>query len=339
MIDYLRGKSKEEFDKILKECIGKVEGKNDKDWQDIVDENNLGIHRDVLRKAFQAPMGGYATYSFLKNKDQEEFDKIVMFINDIHLPFERDDVLDLIKKHSEEITHLVICGDLMDCESISSYPSIERIGLTNELIYTHNFLKKVREILDKNQEIIMIKGNHCARMHKTISKMSDKELKPFLNPEILEMFVDGFTIYKNGEKQNYEGIEGLTYIPHWYALIDDIVVCHPLDFSRVKGKMLENVTSYFINQGLEFSTIVFGHTHKASQGVIDRFENKFAVENPCLCKPQGYADCGKLGYTPQTYGYTIIKYNNGERVNPNNIKTYYLEENVDKKENYKIKLK
>ena len=108
MIDYLRGKSKEEFDKILKECIGKVEGKNDKDWQDIVDENNLGIHRDVLRKAFQAPMGGYATYNFLKNKEQEEFDKIIMFINDIHLPFERDDVLDLIKKHSEEITHLVI---------------------------------------------------------------------------------------------------------------------------------------------------------------------------------------------------------------------------------------
>ena len=58
-----------------------------------------------------------------------------------------------------------------------------------------------------------------------------------------------------------------------------------------------------------------------------------------MCKPQEYADCGKLGYTPQTYGYTIIKYNNGERVNPNNIKTYYLDESVDKKENYKIKLK
>ena len=98
MIDYLRGKSKEEFDKILKECIGKVEGKNDKDWQDIVDENNLGIHRDVLRKAFQAPMGGYAVHNFLKNKEMEEFDKRIMFINDIHLPFEREDVLDLIKK-------------------------------------------------------------------------------------------------------------------------------------------------------------------------------------------------------------------------------------------------
>ena len=36
---------------------------------------------------------------------------------------------------------------------------------------------------------------------------------------------------------------------------------------------------------------------------------------------------------------SVIKYNNNERVNPNNIKTYYLDESVDKKENYKIKLK
>ena len=325
------------YDKIKRIVESKLVDRVDKDYTELSEEAfGKAYSSDVARRMFY---GAKKVIDAIEEDKGKEFDKSIMFINDVHLPFERDDVLDLIKKHSKEITHLVICGDLMDCESISSYPSIERIGLTNELICTHKFLKKVRAILDDNQKIIMIKGNHCARMHKTISKMTDRELKPFLNPEILEMFVDGFTIYKDGEKQIYEGINGLTYIPHWYALIDDIVVCHPLDFSRVKGKMLENVTSYFINQGFDFSTIVFGHTHKASQGVIDRFGNKFAVENPCLCKPQSYADCGKLGYTSQTYGYTIIKYNNGERVNPNNIKTYYLDESIDRTENYKIKLK
>lgn len=272
-----------------------------------------------------------------KNKN-EGFDKSILFMNDIHCPFEREDVLKIIQEHSQEITTLVIGGDLMDCESISSFPSIERKGLTEELIYTYNFMKKVRKILNNNQKIIIINGNHEERLHKVISRMQEKELQSFLNPNILEMLVDGFTIYKEGKKNKYEGIEGITYVPHWYVLIDDIVVCHPKDFSRVKGKMLENVASHFINKGFDFSTIVFGHTHKASQGIIDRYENKYVVENPCLCQPHSYSDCGKLGYSPQTYGYTIIRYNKGENVNPNNIKTYFLEEIVDITEGYKIKL-
>lgn len=276
---------------------------------------------------------------FLEIKAQEEkFDKSILFMNDIHCPFEREDVLNIITKHKHEITTLVIGGDLMDCESISSFPKIKRSSLTEELIYTYEFMKKIRDILGDNKKIIIINGNHEERLHKVISKMAEKELQPFLNPNILEMLVDGFTIYTDGKKVNYKGIEGITYIPHWYVLIDDIVVCHPKDFSRVKGKMLENTASHFINKGFNFSTIVFGHTHKMSQGVIDRYEDKFVVENPCLCQPHSYSDCGKLGYSQQTYGYTIIKYNNGEGVNPNNIKTYLLEEITDTTSKYKIEL-
>ena len=273
-----------------------------------------------------------------KQNEVVKFDKSILFINDIHCPFEREDVLDIITKHAHEITTLVIGGDLMDCESISSFPKINRPNLTDELIYTYEFLKKVRKILNKNQKIIMINGNHEERLHKVISKMAEKELQSFLNPNILEMFVDGFTLYREGKKIKYEGIEGLTFIPHWYVLIDDIVVAHPKDFSRVKGKMLENVASHFINKGFDFSTIVFGHTHKASQGVIDRYKNVYVVENPCLCKPHSYSDCGKLNYSPQTYGYTIIKYNEDEKVNPNNIKMYLLDEYIDTTKDYKIEL-
>lgn len=63
MDNYKRGLGDEEFKKGLDLLIRKVEI-NDLDWQDIVDELNLGIHRDVLRKAFQAPYGGYAVYRY-----------------------------------------------------------------------------------------------------------------------------------------------------------------------------------------------------------------------------------------------------------------------------------
>lgn len=70
--DFMRGLTKEEYTKVLNDCIAKVEGTSDRDWEDIVEENNLQIHRDVLRKAFQAPMGGYSVYKYL---EQEEINK------------------------------------------------------------------------------------------------------------------------------------------------------------------------------------------------------------------------------------------------------------------------
>lgn len=63
--DYLRGLSREEFEEVLDSCIKKVELVSDDDWQDIIDRYELNIHRDVLRKAFQAPLGGYSIYKFL----------------------------------------------------------------------------------------------------------------------------------------------------------------------------------------------------------------------------------------------------------------------------------
>lgn len=271
-------------------------------------------------------------------EDNEKFDKSVMVINDVHLPFERDDVLELISKHSNEITHLVIAGDLIDCEAVSSFPKIERGTMLDELLYAYEFINKVRKILNNNQKIIIIKGNHCDRFTSTIKKMQEKNLQMFINPEILSMISDGFTIYKDSKKMVYKPVENVTYIPHWYAQIDNLIVAHPKDFSRVKGKMLENVCSYFINQNLQFDMVIFGHTHKYSCGVVDRFANKFIVENPCLCKPQEYSDCGKLGFSPQAYGYTVINYNNEEKIDPNNVKTYILSEKYDNKSCYKINL-
>ena len=68
--DYKRGLTSEEYAKVLNDCIGKVEGLNDLDWDEIVTKYNLGIHRDVLRKAFQSPMGGYSVYKYSRLRDK-----------------------------------------------------------------------------------------------------------------------------------------------------------------------------------------------------------------------------------------------------------------------------
>ena len=82
--DYKRGLTTEEYAKVLNDCIGKVEGLNDLDWDEIVTKYNLGIHRDVLRKAFQSPMGGYSVYKYLQEEqiNNVEDDETIKLMND-----------------------------------------------------------------------------------------------------------------------------------------------------------------------------------------------------------------------------------------------------------------
>ena len=271
-------------------------------------------------------------------KTDGKFDKSVMIINDIHAPYERADLLDIIMKHKDEITTLVIGGDYLDCEAISSFPKINKMTMLDELIYGYNLLKKIRQILDNDQKIILINGNHEERLYKTICKMHEKDLQKFINPNILSMLVDGFTIYNSdGKRKKYEGIEGVTHIAHWYCNIDNkIIVAHPKDFSSVDGKMCEKTSEHFLNRHEEFEMIVFGHTHKYSQMKVSRRQGIYVVENGCLCKAHDYADTGKLAYTPQDYCYTIIKYNDNNPIDYNNIKVYHLGESETKQDNYKI---
>lgn len=82
--DYKRGLTADEYAKVLNDCIGKVEGLNDLDWDEIVTKYDLGIHRDVLRKAFQSPMGGYSVYKYLQEKqiNNVEDDETIKLMND-----------------------------------------------------------------------------------------------------------------------------------------------------------------------------------------------------------------------------------------------------------------
>ena len=73
--DYKRGLTTDEYAKVLNDCIDKVEGLNDLDWDEIVTKHNLGIHRDVLRKAFQSPMGGYSVYKYLQEEQINNVEK------------------------------------------------------------------------------------------------------------------------------------------------------------------------------------------------------------------------------------------------------------------------
>ena len=43
-----------------------------------------------------------------------------------------------------------------------------------------------------------------------------------------------------------------------------------------------------------------------------------------MCLPHDYADCGKLGYNPQNYGYTYLEFEEGKKIDINDIKCIVL---------------
>ena len=98
------------------------------DWQEVANLLGKNEHFDHTRKT------SYGYLERINDEKEIKFDKSVMIINDLHLPFERDDTL--------------LARDLMDCQSISFFPKIRTLTLEEELIYTYDFLKEVRRILN-----------------------------------------------------------------------------------------------------------------------------------------------------------------------------------------------
>lgn len=249
--------------------------------------------------------------------------KKVMIINDVHVPYQHEELLNEIKKHSD-IDYLVIGGDLIDCESCSSFQMLERPTLEEELVAAHEFIQEINKIV--NCEIICIKGNHEERLEREICKMQNKGLQRLLDSQLLRMLEEGFKFNIGTKRKQYKAIENFKYIDKWYArLFDNLVICHPKDFSNVPAKIAEKSAEYFLNRDvIEKDDIIFiGHTHKFSQIVSTRRQDVFVVENGCSCKPMDYSDRGNLNYGNQVNCYTIVEFEEGCKIDRNDIKTYF----------------
>lgn len=255
---------------------------------------------------------------------KENKKKKVMIINDVHVPYQHDGLLDEIKKH-KDMDYLVIGGDLIDCESCSSFQMLERPTLEQELVAAHEFIQEINKII--NAEIICIKGNHEERLEREICKMQNKGLQRLLDSQLLRMLEEGFKFSIGTKRKKYNAIENFKYIDKWYArLFDNLVICHPKDFSNVPAKIAEKSAEYFLNRGIiEKDDVIFiGHTHKFSQIVSTRRQDVFVVENGCSCKAMDYSDRGNLNYGNQVNCYTIVEFEEGNKINKNDIKTYFF---------------
>lgn len=255
-------------------------------------------------------------------KDRLAIDGIskMLVISDLHVPYHRDDILDIVKKHAEEIEVLVLGGDVIDCYSISSFKPLEPKPLITEMANCHRLLKDIQSIIPDVRKII-IKGNHEERWAKYMSNMSS-EVNKLHSDNIMREIVKGFESHDRqaGTITTYEPLD-YEIVDTWYCQVNDVIVCHPITFSRVAGKTSEMALNYFVEGGFNFNVALVAHTHKASSCYK---YGKYAAEIGCTCKPQEYANKGKLTYTQQINGYFLATFKDN-KFDINHSRNYILQ--------------
>lgn len=244
----------------------------------------------------------------LKDKLSNEGITKTLVLSDLHCPYQRDDILSIVEKHKDEIDTLVLGGDVIDCYSISSYPTLEPRPLVTEMASCHRLLKGIQDIIPDVKKII-IKGNHELRWEKYLGNMKS-EVNKLHSANILHEIVKGFEQHDRqaGTITTYEPLD-YEVINDWYCLVGDMIVCHPLSFSRVAAKTAEMALNYFVERGVEFNSVLIAHTHKISSCFK---YGKHAVEIGCMCKPQDYANSGNLSYAQQCSGYYLATFKDGK---------------------------
>lgn len=192
----------------------------------------------------------------------------ILTISDLHIPKEDLDVLEEIVLDNQDADVLVIAGDLLDYDNLSVFGQKKNIDVREEYQRAVDILKKIVPLFE---DVFVINGNHEKRFSSYISHKTVNGLTGYLTEKLKPL------------TQIVQYFDNITYIPHWFCQLGDVVFAHPSRYSKIAGRTVRNVVDDRLEKNHEkefksFSTVVIGHTHRTFKG---KFKNKVAVETGC----------------------------------------------------------
>lgn len=213
--------------------------------------------------------------------------KVVVF-SDLHTEFlDRDaflTALKFVKLYSPDL--LVINGDLVDFYGLSSFDKNpkRKLRLQKELDRVEVVLKLIRDAVGEKCKLVLLAGNHEARLERFICK----------NPELSGLHALELESLLNTKKYNIEFIGvGNDY---WssetgHYRVGDMLIMH--GDSRLNGASLAKYAGYSAKNTLfnMQNNICIGHGHRLAlihhttpNGIM------LGLETGCLCKRPGIAN-------------------------------------------------
>lgn len=272
----------------------------------IYDEFGVCMSEDAVR--FHAVRKNKPKYSTVEKLQQDGISK-KLILSDLHIPYHMDEIYMIVGKHADEIDEIIFNGDIVDCEEISSFLSAGAHSLMFEMTKAHAVLRAIDRMTPGVKKTLVL-GNHEKRWERYLAKQNTS-FNFLHSTNILREIVEGFTDhdYESGTETVYTPLENYRVINDWYVKVNDIICCHPLTYSKIKGRVATMAVDFFIQAGEEFNAIIVGHTHK--QAYVKQYD-KISIEQGCLCQPMKYSQEGKLNFTPQDNGYVLATFINGQ---------------------------
>jgi hypothetical protein len=208
-----------------------------------------------------------------------------MVISDIHIPFQDDDAVALMKLYAKDYKpdNLYINGDMLDFYSLSSFDKSpdRKETLVQEVYQGRQFLHDMRKVVGEDCNITFLEGNHEARLQRYFWR----------NPEMYGLDVLELSKLLDLKKYNV-GFIGVDP-DYWsadtgHAKQGDALILH--GDSRLNGAKGGIHGSYNTMKAMGIST-VNGHDHKLGLRFYQNAYSKlFALGTGCLCKVPGNAD-------------------------------------------------
>lgn len=229
----------------------------------------------------------------------------ILSISDLHIPKEDLDVLEQIILENQDCDVLIIAGDLLDYDNLSRFGQKKNIDVRKEFQRAVDILKKITPMFE---DVFIINGNHEKRWVSYIERKTVNALTGYLTNKMKPL------------SQIVQYFDNVTYVPHWFCQLGDVVFAHPSRYSKIKGRTVRNVVNNRLKKDHEtkfepFSTVVIGHTHDIFKG---KFKNKIAVETGCVeQKDVEFANSDARGKN-WTHAFTRINMKQG-KTNWNNV--------------------
>lgn len=213
--------------------------------------------------------------------------QMILFINDIHFPFEDKNCLKLILKFIAEkpFDEVVINGDMVDFPSLSSkfyQAPLDPAGLDREVRLVRDFLGALRSVLPADAKITWLGGNHEDRLWRWVERKRSNWLD--LGKKATQLVMDALSMDTLFDLPEFD----CAYHP--YGIDYKVGKLHTTHGNIIRSQSAYTARGIFEKRGV--STMV-GHTHRLGAHFKTNLNGTHAVwENGCLCllKPKYLQD-------------------------------------------------
>ena len=170
---------------------------------------------------------------------------------------------------------VIISGDLLDNEAMSTYDNITEWDLSEEF----NQVRKILKVLNDNfSEILVIEGNHEGRFSRYITR----NIKPSLREYAIERL--------NPLKYITEKYENIHLVNYNTVQIGSCIFKHPNKYNSPELRTVVNEKDILkanedVLPNSFFNMVMIGHTHQAGEYFYNHVK---LIEQGCLCLTPDY---------------------------------------------------